>query len=178
MPAPDVGTDQQVGWPGLWIRIASKSAVRCKRRHGKALVHRRQPRTREDATGVGGRDSGSAQHLKLDGFKNATVAIQGSQRRVPYRPHHATTGARVDCRERRRRGLYNPNGLGIPDLLRRYHEKQEPLREITLGEPITNDALLELDCTVLVPAALSNKSPKPMQRSYAARILAEGANGL
>jgi len=74
-------------------------------------------------------------------------------------------------------GLYNPKGLDIPDLWRQYHEHHVPLRDIKLGESITNEELLQLDCTVLVPAALSEQITDANAAKLRCRILAEGANG-
>jgi glutamate dehydrogenase (NAD(P)+) len=74
-------------------------------------------------------------------------------------------------------GLYNAKGLDIPALLRRYRERREPLGEIRLGEPITNQDLLQLDCTVLVPAALSEQITAANASQLRCRILSEGANG-
>ena len=54
-------------------------------------------------------------------------------------------------------GLYNPKGLDIPTLLIRYQSEKLPLRDIKLGEWMTNEELLTLPCTVLVPAALSEQ---------------------
>ena len=31
-----------------------------------------------------------------------------------------------------------------------------PLKEVTAGEPVTNEELLALECDVLIPAALEN----------------------
>jgi len=74
-------------------------------------------------------------------------------------------------------GLYNPKGLDIADVLHRYRDKHEPLREITLGESITNEELLQLDCTALIPAALSEQITQANASKLRCRILAEGANG-
>jgi len=115
--------------------------------------------------------------LKMD-IANATVAIQGFGN---VGSHTALimqqAGARVVAVSDVGGGLYNPNGLDIPELLRRYHEKQEPLHEIKLGESITNEELLQLDCTVLVPAALSEQITEANAPRLRCRVLAEGANG-
>ncbi len=74
-------------------------------------------------------------------------------------------------------GIYNSKGLDIPELLRRYRDQHEPLSGITLGDPITNEELLQMDCTVLVPAALSEQITAANAGNLRCRILAEGANG-
>jgi glutamate dehydrogenase (NAD(P)+) len=74
-------------------------------------------------------------------------------------------------------GLYDPKGLDIPELLRRYREEGRSLQETKMGEPITNDDLLELDCTMLVPAALSEQITVKNASRLRCKILVEGANG-
>ncbi|MBX3122138.1 MAG: Glu/Leu/Phe/Val dehydrogenase [Nitrospira sp.] len=178
VPAPDVGTDQQVM---AWIMDTYSQQV------GYAVqgVVTGKPLSiggslgREEATGRGVVyvTLEALQHLKLDVSK-ATVAIQGFGNVGSHTARiMQQAGARVIAVSDVSGGLYNPKGLDIPDLLRRYHENHEPLRDITLGEPITNDALLELDCTVLVPAALSEQITEANAAKLRCRILAEGANG-
>jgi glutamate dehydrogenase (NAD(P)+) len=62
-------------------------------------------------------------------------------------------------------------------LLACYHDEKLPLRETKLGDWITNEELLTLPCTVLVPAALSEQITKDNAARIRCRILAEGANG-
>jgi glutamate dehydrogenase (NAD(P)+) len=46
-----------------------------------------------------------------------------------------------------------------------------------MGDWLSNDELLQLDCTVLVPAALSEQITERNAAKLRCRILAEGANG-
>ncbi|MBX7037857.1 MAG: Glu/Leu/Phe/Val dehydrogenase [Nitrospira sp.] len=178
VPAPDVGTDQQVM---AWIMDTYSQQV------GYAVqgVVTGKPLSiggslgREEATGRGVVyvTLEALQHLKLDVAK-ATVAIQGFGNVGSHTARiMQQAGARVIAVSDVSGGLYNPKGLDIPDLLRRYHEHHEPLRDIKLGEPLSNDALLQLDCTVLVPAALSEQITEANAAKLRCRILAEGANG-
>ena len=178
VPAPDVGTDQQVM---AWIMDTYSQQV------GYAVqgVVTGKPLSiggslgREEATGRGVVyvTLEALQHLKLDVSK-ATVAIQGFGNVGSHTARiMQQAGARVIAVSDVSGGLYNPKGLDIPDLLRRYHEHHEPLRDIKLGEPLSNDALLQLDCTVLVPAALSEQITDANAAKLRCRILAEGANG-
>lgn len=178
VPAPDVGTDQQVM---AWIMDTYSQQV------GYAVqgVVTGKPLSiggslgREEATGRGVVyvTLEALQHLKLDVSK-ATVAIQGFGNVGSHTARiMQQAGARVIAVSDVSGGLYNPQGLDIPDLLRRYHEHHEPLRHIALGEPITNEELLQLDCTVLVPAALSEQITEANAAKVRCRILAEGANG-
>ncbi len=178
VPAPDVGTDQQVM---AWIMDTYSQQV------GYAVqgVVTGKPLSiggslgREEATGRGVVyvTLEALQHLKLDVSK-ATVAIQGFGNVGSHTARiMQQAGARVVAVSDVTGGLYNPQGLDIADLLHRYHQKHEPLHEITLGDTITNAELLQLDCTVLVPAALSEQITGANAGKLRCRILAEGANG-
>ena len=178
VPAPDVGTDQQVM---AWIMDTYSQQV------GYAVqgVVTGKPLSiggslgREEATGRGVSyvTLEALQHLKLDVSK-ATVAVQGfgnvgSNTALIMQQ----AGARVVAVSDVSGGLYNPKGLDIAAVLHRYRDKHEPLCEIKLGESITNEELLQLDCTVLVPAALSEQITQANASKLRCRILAEGANG-
>ncbi|ULA59757.1 MAG: Glutamate dehydrogenase [Nitrospira sp.] len=178
VPAPDVGTDQQVM---AWIMDTYSQQV------GYAVqgVVTGKPLSiggslgREEATGRGVVyvTLEALQHLKLDVSK-ATVAIQGFGNVGSHTARiMQQAGAQVIAVSDVSGGLYNPKGLDIPELLRRYHENHEPLHDIKLGDMITNEELLQLDCTVLVPAALSEQITDANAAKLRCRILAEGANG-
>ncbi len=155
VPAPDVGTDQQVM---AWIMDTYSQQV------GYAVqgVVTGKPLSiggslgREEAMrrGVVYVTLEALRHLNLD-IRNTTVAIQGFGN---VGSHTASimqqAGAQVIAVSDETGGIYNATGLDIPELLRRYQVRHEPLCDMKLGEPITNQDLLQLDCTVLVPAAL------------------------
>ncbi|MGC3975323.1 MAG: Glu/Leu/Phe/Val dehydrogenase [Nitrospira sp.] len=178
VPAPDVGTDQQVM---AWIMDTYSQQV------GYAVqgVVTGKPLSiggslgREEATGRGVVyvTLEALQHLKLDVSK-ATVAIQGFGNVGSHTARiMQQAGARVVAVSDVSGGIYNPKGLDIPDLLHRYHENHQALHDIKLGDSITNEELLQLDCTVLVPAALSEQITAANAAKLRCRILAEGANG-
>ncbi|MBB4662011.1 Glu/Leu/Phe/Val family dehydrogenase [Conexibacter arvalis] len=52
-----------------------------------------------------------------------------------------------------------------------------PLAEVPFGEPMPRDALLEADCDVLVPCAVSGVLDEHNAERVRARIVVEGANG-
>jgi glutamate dehydrogenase (NAD(P)+) len=86
-------------------------------------------------------------------------------------------GARVIAVSDVTGGIYNAKGLDIPELIRRYRNSGQLLSEMKMGETITNEELLQLDCTVLVPAALSEQITETNAGRLRCRILSEGANG-
>jgi glutamate dehydrogenase (NAD(P)+) len=73
-------------------------------------------------------------------------------------------------------GIYNPKGLDAEDVMRHKAETRT-----VVGYPgtdkITNEELLELDCEVLVPAALENEITQENADRIKARVISEGANG-
>ncbi len=73
-------------------------------------------------------------------------------------------------------GLYNANGLSV-SALQQYVEQHRSLADCTLGERISNEALLELECDILVPAALQNQITEANAAHIKCRLVAEGANG-
>jgi glutamate dehydrogenase (NAD(P)+) len=178
VPAPDVGTDAQVM---AWIMDTYSQQV------GYAVpgVVTGKPLSiggslgREEATGRGVVyiTLEALRHLKID-VRNTTVAIQGFGN---VGSHTALImrecGARVIAVSDVTGGLYNPAGLNIPELLRRYKTAGEPLKDTKLGDAITNEELLQLDCTVLVPAALSEQITTHNAAQLRCRVLVEGANG-
>lgn len=73
-------------------------------------------------------------------------------------------------------GLYHSKGISIPQLLK--HVKEEKVVEgFSEGERISNEALLEMKCDVLIPAAVSNQITRENSPKIQASILLEGANG-
>jgi len=178
VPAPDVGTDAQVM---SWIMDTYSQQV------GFAVpgVVTGKPLSlggslgREEATGRGVVyvTLEALRHLKLS-IENTTVAIQGFGN---VGSHTALImqqeGARVVAISDVTGGIYNARGLDIPELIRRYRNSGQSLADTKMGESITNKELLQLDCTVLVPAALSEQITETNADRLRCRILSEGANG-
>ncbi|HEX5647737.1 MAG TPA: Glu/Leu/Phe/Val dehydrogenase [Nitrospira sp.] len=178
VPAPDVGTDAQVM---SWIMDTYSQQV------GYAVpgVVTGKPLSlggslgREEATGRGVVyvTLEALRHLNLS-IEQTTVAIQGFGN---VGSHTALImqqqGARVIAVSDVTGGIYNANGLDVPELIRRYRDRGQALRDTKLGDAITNDELLQLECMVLVPAALSEQITEKNAARLRCRILAEGANG-
>jgi glutamate dehydrogenase (NAD(P)+) len=73
-------------------------------------------------------------------------------------------------------GVSNPKGVNIQEALD-YIAKNRSLDGYKGGETVTNDQLLELPCTVLIPAALERVITEKNAGKLKCRLLAEGANG-
>jgi glutamate dehydrogenase (NAD(P)+) len=177
IPAPDVGTDAQtMAWmmdtysmqkgysiPGV---VTGKPIP-----VGGTLG-------REEATGRGVVYTvlEAMKELKLDP-RRSTAAIQGFGN-VGF--HSASIlvehGIKVTAISDSKGGVYNSKGLDIPRLSD-YKSTHHSLEGFPEGDRITHEELLELDCTVLVPAALSEAITEKNAARLRCRILAEGANG-
>ncbi|WP_102335839.1 Glu/Leu/Phe/Val family dehydrogenase [Salimicrobium jeotgali] len=72
-------------------------------------------------------------------------------------------------------GLYDPEGLDIDYLL----DRRDSFGTVTnlFDDTITNKELLELDCDVLVPAAVQNQITEENAHNIKASIVVEAANG-
>lgn len=73
-------------------------------------------------------------------------------------------------------GLYNKNGLNIPELFE-YVSENKALKDYKNAEFITNEQLLELECDFLIPCALGNVITEENAGNVKAKIIVEGANG-
>ncbi len=179
VPAPDVGTNAQVM---AWIMDTYSQQV------GFAVpgVVTGKPLSiggslgREDATGRG------VVYVTLEAMRRlglqiegATVAVQGFGNVGSHTARiMQESGARVIAVCDRSGGLYNSKGLDIPELIQRYRfDGHVSFRDIKMGDWISNEELLALECTVLVPAALSEQITQKNADKVRCKILAEGANG-
>lgn len=84
-------------------------------------------------------------------------------------------GCRIVAVSDSKGGVYSAKGLD-PNRVSEYKGKTGSVVGAE-GENITNEELLELECDVLIPAALENAITKENASRVKARIVAEGANG-
>jgi glutamate dehydrogenase (NAD(P)+) len=73
-------------------------------------------------------------------------------------------------------GIHNPKGIDIKKLLL-HIKKTRSVVKFPGTKPISNQELLELECDILVPAALENQITEENASRVKAKIIAEGANG-
>lgn len=116
--------------------------------------------------------------VKKKGFElqGARVVIQGFGNAGSYLAkfmHDA--GAKVIAVSDVYGGVYDPNGLDIDYLLDR-RDSFGTFSKI-FENTISNSQLLELDCDILVPAAISNQITAQNAASIKAKIVVEAANG-
>jgi glutamate dehydrogenase len=117
-----------------------------------------------------------ALNLKNIDIKDARIVIQGFGNAGSYLAkfmHEA--GARVIGISDVNAALYNEEGLDIEYLL----DRRDSFGNVTnlFTNTITNAELLELECDVLVPAAIENQITEQNAHNLKATIVVEAANG-
>jgi glutamate dehydrogenase (NAD(P)+) len=73
-------------------------------------------------------------------------------------------------------GVYNPNGLS-PQGLEAHNAQAGTVAGFEGGEPVTNQELLELECDVLIPAAIEGQLTEHNAPRVRASVVVEAANG-
>jgi len=134
---------------------------------------------RGDATARGGmyciREAGKVLGIDL---KGATTAIQGYGN-AGYFAHllgQELLGLEVIAVSDSKGGILNPVGLD-PKAVQAHKEKSGSVINFPRAKNITNEELLELDVTILIPAALENQITEENAGRVKAKISAELANG-
>jgi glutamate dehydrogenase len=132
---------------------------------------------REEATGLGGVFvlEKLAQALGKKDLKKVTIAIQGFGN-VGYwfAKHAADRGYTVVAVSDSKGGTYVAKGLD-PDKVMEHKRKNGSVADF--GKAITNEALLELDVDILVPAALENVIHAKNAADIKASAIIEMGNG-
>jgi glutamate dehydrogenase (NAD(P)+) len=133
---------------------------------------------REEATGRGVVYTvlEAMKHLKVDPQKS-TAVVQGFGNVGSHAARIlAEQGIKVMAVSDSKGGIHNPKGLDIEKLYPHYLNTHT-FEGLSDCDRITNEELLELSCTVLVPAALSEVISEKNADRLKCKILAEGANG-
>ncbi len=110
-------------------------------------------------------------------IEGAKVVIQGSGNVGGVAAKHFhRLGAKVIAISDSEKGIYNEKGL---DLVRIFDDKAKQQNFIYQDgdSEVTNQELLELDCDILVPAAIENQITQKNASRIRAKLIVEGANG-
>jgi len=177
IPAPDVGTNPQIM---AWIM----DTYSMNKGYSVLGVVTGKPleiggsKGRFEATGRGCAICSqlAAKHLGLN-LEKATIAIQG------FGNVGGTTasvlsgyGSRIIAISDSSGGVYNIKGLDIKGLLR--HKKETgSVIDFKDSDNITNNELFQLECDILLPAALEGAICARNASSIKAKMIVEGANG-
>jgi glutamate dehydrogenase len=176
IPAPDVFTNSQImAWMmDEYSRIREFDSPGFIT--GKPLVlggsHGRESATAKGVT-ICIREAAKKKGIPLEG---ARVVVQGFGNAGSFLAkfmHDA--GAKVIGISDAYGALHDPNGLDIDYLL----DRRDSFGTVTklFKNTITNKELLELDCDILVPAAIENQITEENAHNIKATILVEAANG-
>lgn len=176
IPAPDVFTNSQIM---AWMmdeyskidEFNSPGFIT-----GKPLVlggsHGRESATAKGVT-ICIREAAKRKGIDL---KGASVVVQGFGNAGSYLTKFMSdAGAKVVGISDVYGGLYEPEGLDIDYLL----DRRDSFGTVTklFDNTITNKELLELDCDILVPAAIENQITEENAHNIKAKIVVEAANG-
>ena len=177
VPAPDVNTNEQtMAWImdtySMHVRSTTTAVVT-----GKPLAIGGS-RGRAEATGRGVMISCREAMPKL-GLRpeNARVVVQGSGNvgGVAAMLMHRE-GFKIVSLSDMYGTVYNQFGLDIPAVMKHLKEHRR-LEGYTEADHMPNSGQLELDCDILVPAAVENAITSKNVEKVKARLIVEGANG-
>jgi glutamate dehydrogenase (NAD(P)+) len=121
----------------------------------------------------------AAKHLNMD-LRASTAAVQGFGNVGSVAAKElADVGVKIIAISDKTGGIHDPKGLPIQSVLDYVTKKSKnfTLEGCPHGERVTNAELLELQCDILVPAALGMQITAQNAPNLKCRLLAEGANG-
>jgi len=178
VPAPDVYTTPQIM---VWMMDEYETIVR---EHAPSIITGKPLAVggsagRSTATAQGGvytiREAAKDIGLDLNG---ATVAIQGYGNAGSWAAKilQDEYKCKIIAVSDSRGGIYNKNGLDAY-AASEHKEKNRTVIGLKDTQEVSNDELLELECDVLIPAALENQITKENAHKIKAKIVAELANG-
>ncbi len=175
IPGPDLGTDEQtmawimdtysnfVGSPQPGIVTGKPASL------GGSI-------TRREATGRGAVAIANAA-LEKQGkeYKNLSIAIQGFGNVGRYAALDSyERGAKVIAVNDLGGAIYNKDGINIPELFK-YIAKNKSVAGFEGADKLDDD-ILELDCDILIPAAVGGVITSNNAENIKAKVIVEGAN--
>jgi len=175
IPAPDLGTDEQtmawimdtysnfVGSPQPGIVTGKPASI------GGSV-------TRRESTGRGAVAIGVAAMDKLNlKYSESTIAIQGFGNVGMYAALDSyERGAKVIAVSDICGAIYNPKGINIPELFK-HMAKNVSVNNFDGAEPYS-ESILEINCDVLIPAAVGGVITSSNATNIKAKVIIEGAN--
>ena len=175
IPAPDLGTDEQtmawimdtysnfVGSPQPGVVTGKPASI------GGSI-------TRRESTGRGAVAIGVAAMDKLNlKYSESTIAIQGFGNVGMYAALDSyERGAKVIAVSDIGGAIYNPKGINIPELFK-HMAKNVSVNNFDGAEPYP-ESILEINCDVLIPAAVGGVITSSNASNIKAKVIIEGAN--
>lgn len=182
IPAPDVNTDAQtMAWMADTYMSTRSTAERSKSQHvvtGKPI----------GTGGLEGRDRATGYGVYLNikfwaeknnvALKDKTYIVQGFGN-VGYWTSHflEKEGAKLIGVQDALGTIYNEAGIDIEALAEHSANNNRQIVGFEGAEAIAQESFFELDCDIVIPAALGNQITKENAKKIKAMLVAEGANG-
>jgi len=177
IPAPDVNTNEQIMAWMMDTYSMNEGATATGVVTGKP-IDLGGSLGRREATGRGVYTVGveAAQHIGLDVSK-AKVAVQGFGNVGGIAGKlFAQAGARIVAVQDHGGTIYQESGLDVPALLE--HVKiHGTVAGFANAQALAHDAFWDVDCDILIPAALEQQITEANAGRIKARLVIEGANG-
>lgn len=178
IPAPDVGTDQQTM---AWIMDTYSQDMGYSVPGvvtGKPIeIGGSLGRNTSTGRGVIYCVESAFKHLNLSASKAVRVVIQGfGEVGAAAAVCAHELGLSVIAVSDVNGGILNTHGLDVM-ALKEYYAQHKTLKGFPNSEPVGGKEILELDCEILIPAALDAVITKENAPRIRAKIIAEGANG-
>lgn len=176
IPAPDVNTNSQTM---AWIMSEYS------KHYGftPGVVTGKPPflhgsEGREEATGLGVVIiTDKVLSLNNESIKGSSFVVQGFGNVGSFAAHYLhERGGKVLAVSDVMGGIFDPEGLDIPALIE-FMNEHESVTEFSQGEKVSNKELLELECDVLIPAALEDVFDEESAKRVKCRYVIEAANG-
>jgi glutamate dehydrogenase (NAD(P)+) len=118
----------------------------------------------------------AADHLGID-LKRARVAVQGFGNAGSIAARLiADEGSAVVAVSDSTGGIHRPDGLDV-DRVIAWKKEHGTVQGFPGAADVTNADVLQVDCDILIPAALENQITARNARAISARVIAEAANG-
>ena len=178
IPAPDVYTGgREMAWIMDTYSALKKNFVQPEIITGKPIaIGGSLGRNEATGRGLSFAVREAAKKLKIN-MKTATVAVQGFGNAGQFTAQLIEEqGAKVIAVSDSQGGVFNKNGIQI-GALRKHKQKTGSVKGLSGAKPISNEDLLETECTILIPAALENQITKRNAGKINAKVVAEAANG-
>lgn len=178
IPAPDVYTGgKEMAWIMDTYSALKGNFVQPEIITGKPLaIGGSLGRNEATGRGLGFTVREAAKKLKIN-MKTATVAVEGFGNAGQFASQFVEEqGAKVIAASDSQGGVYNKAGMEVA-ALRKHKERTGSVVGFPGAKSMSNEELLETECTILIPAALENQITGKNAGKVKAKIMAEAANG-
>ncbi len=178
IPAPDVYTGgKEMAWIMDTYSALKGNFVQPELITGKPIaIGGSLGRNEATGRGLGFTVREAAKKLNIN-MRTATVAVEGFGNAGQFASQFVEEqGAKVIAASDSRGGVYNKTGMEVA-ALRKHKERTGSVVGFPGAKSMSNEELLETECTILIPAALENQITGKNAGKVKAKIMAEAANG-